>query len=179
MRIIVVLLLALAPETAAADPPAAGLRRDGSRPSTAPDDHSDGFLHLDERLRLTVDDLDSRIEHFARTFQIGTRGRIDLESEWRVVDHDTPVRGWRVGVSGSYDLGVAHLVTGVAVDHVDTDLGRDSLVTAGIGLRRTCRLSPKVRGWIGITLGQRRWMGPPPTGEQGSTRIMLSAGMIY
>jgi hypothetical protein len=104
---------------------------------------------------------------------------VSLESEWRVVDHDTPVRGWRAGVSGSYDLGVVHLVTSVAVDHVDTDLGRDSLVTAGIGLRRTFRLSPAVRGWVGVTLGQRRWIGPPPTGEQSSTRFMLSAGLLY
>ena len=179
MRALLVLLVVpVLAGDARADPPAAELRASADRPAPAPapDDDDDTFLHLDEHLRVTLDALGSKTGHFARLHQLGDRARVTLKSDWRQGDHES---AWRAAIDGAYDLGVMQLVTSAGVEHVDTDLGRDTLTSASIGVRKTFRLSPTVTGWIGLTLGQRRWLGPPPIGEANATQLMLSAGLRY
>jgi hypothetical protein len=176
MRFLVV-LLALA-TTARADPD--GIHAAAEQDAPPPGDLADPFTHLDAHLRLTIDDLGSKIAHFERGYQLGRRGRVRLTTDWRVVDHDIPVRGWRAAVDGAYDLGGGFTIaTHAGVEHVDTDLGRDSLMTAGVSLGTSFRLGRSARAWIGLTLGHRRWLEPPPTGEENSTQVMLSAKVTY
>jgi hypothetical protein len=174
-----VVLLAIA-STAQADPRADGIHEVAESSALPPPADADPFLHLDAHLRLTIDNLDSRIERVERSFQLGRRGRLVLVSDWRQIDHDISVRGWRTAVGGSYDLGPVTVATHIGVEHVDTDLGRATLRTASIAVGKAFRLSPSVHGWFGVAAGQRRWVGkPPPVGEWNASYLMLSTRLTY
>jgi hypothetical protein len=129
--------------------------------------------------RFTIDNVDSRIERVERSFQIGRRGRLVLVSDWRQIDHDVPVRGWRTAAGGSYDLGAVNVAAHIGVEHVDTDLGHASLTTASVAIGKPFRLSRSVHGWFGVAAGQRRWVGKPPVGESNASYVMLSTRLTY
>jgi hypothetical protein len=180
MRTLVV-LLAIA-STARAEPPA-GEIHDSDEPAEPAEPlaagAADTFLHLDADLRLTVDNLHSKIAREERSFQLGPRARVALQSEWRVVDHEIPLRGWRAAASGTYELGGLTLSATVGVEQVDTDIGRHGLATAGIAVGRNFRVGRKVRAWLGLAAGHRRWLGEPPPGEANATQVMLSLKLRY
>jgi hypothetical protein len=139
---------------------------------------SDTFLHLDTNLVLNVDRLQLVTHHFDRQLRLGGV-RVSVDTQWRDVDHDVPVRGWHTQISGRYDVGPVSIATNLGLEHVDTDLGRNTLMTAGIGVGRKFRLSRSVRGWVGLSLGFRQWLGKPPPGEANGGQAMVTAKLSY
>lgn len=184
MRLLLASLALLATAgTAYADPPSDGITKTADQTELpwimGPSSEADPFLHLDGHLRLSVDDLDAKLERFERRLQLGDHARIVLTTDWRQVDHQIPLRGWRTGAAGSYDIAGVTLSASAGVEQVDTDLGRGTLTTAGIAVGKSFRLSRTVRGWIGVSLGQRRWLGKPPAGDADATHLLLGARLTY
>lgn len=142
-------------------------------------DTADTFLHLDAHLQVTVDRLEMRVHRLERRLQLGPNARVVLQTQWRDVDHEIAARGWHTALSGSYDVGGVRIATTAGVEHVDTDLGRDSLMTTAIGIGKGFRISRSVRAWVGLSLSHRRWLGKPPAGESDATQLMLTGKLTY
>jgi hypothetical protein len=182
MRILVVLLVVA--RAAQAQPVGEVGEHDDARSADSADPLATGaadtFRHLDAELRLTIDNLGSKIVRVERSFQLGGRARVVLQGAWREVDHDVSLRGWHAALSGSYDIAGISIAGTVGVEHVDTDIGKHSLRTVGIAVGKGFRVSKTARGWIGVVAGTRQWLRrPPPLGESDASQIMLTAKLSY
>jgi hypothetical protein len=176
------------PETAAPvalTPPAraTGLRAVAKAGESADDaldrDVAGPFLRLDTAVPVTIDRLDRTVDRFERRFQLGGGARVAVQTEWHSADHGVPVRGWRTAVTGAYDIGGLTLTATSGVEHVDTELGRGSLLTSAVRVGRAFRLSRSVRGWVGLSLGFQHWLGKPLPGEANSIQATVSAKLTY
>jgi hypothetical protein len=90
------------------------------------------------------------------------------------------VRGYRAAIGLRYDLGWAQIDAEVSQNTMSSAYASGRYRDATLMISKSHKLSRSVTGWIGLSIGHRKWEGDPPAGEERSSwALMLMLGLTF
>jgi hypothetical protein len=188
----------LAGANAYGDPPADGSATDGGSDVTADElalrdsslfhDPGEPLLKLDLVPRPNVVGLGVAEDTQRTAFRLGKRATINATAtSWKGYTDAVPLdgaesavaRGQRAAIGFSYDFGWLQLDASLSDNSLSSRYGSGQYRDVSLTLSKSHQFSRWVRGWIGLTIGHREWVGIPPAGESNSSFLMLSIGGTF
>jgi hypothetical protein len=144
------------------------------------------YLTIDPMLASSFEGLAQETERHSTDVVIGdTRVIVEGIASQNVdtperVHEDVEGRSWRAAVRFTRKLGPLDLEAWASVENVQTRYGRGTYRDVGVALVKRFSLSRWMKAWVGLTLGNRQWLGDkPPDGEANGTSLMLSIGTTF